>query len=718
MTQHLPTKIALIVAATVLLVTLTAAISIGWITRALDRQALEQSIIQVQIVRENILSQIDTITVDYSKWDWAFDAVRSGTDLEWIFGNIGSAALIGEAVQLAVIWNGGYEHELGWDDTGVLEPRSDLVSESTLLAIEAHLATVEPGNFDAVEFFQWREDELFAMAASHFEPVENPGRVPEDERFGGILLMGTRLDTEAMAAIAKGLSLTGTQISLEAPDDGPSIALPGLDGNPVAYLGWDRPRPGTAMLKRMTPFLILMIATSAVLGALNMQVARRGAQNLVLAEQWASRAARTDILTGLPNRSAFNVAVDSDTDARERAIIYLDIDDFKRVNDSIGHEAGDQVIVEVARRLTEILSRDSLLARIGGDEFVIVLTGPGAARRATEIALKAQETFRRPFNILGHQMRLRAAVGYAVRVGCGARGDGLVRQADLAMYAAKRHRGGAPVAFSSVLESDSQNAAVVERGLRGALERPAELSMLYQPITTMDGRMVRAEALVRWTSPTLGAVGPDRFIPVAERAGLIVDLGRKIVGLVCEDLVNNPDLQVSLNISPLQLMSPHFVPELIDELKKRDVATERIEIELTESVIVDDPALAGERLEELQAAGFSTALDDFGTGYSSMAYLSKMRFQTLKIDRSFAARVRGSDQEAAVIDGMIRIAHGLGLRVVCEGVESAKDCRRLIGLGCDFAQGYHFDRPLPIDALVSRWLRPSLSPPSRLIGSA
>jgi EAL domain-containing protein (putative c-di-GMP-specific phosphodiesterase class I) len=260
------------------------------------------------------------------------------------------------------------------------------------------------------------------------------------------------------------------------------------------------------------------------------------------------------------------------------------------------------------------------------------------------------------------------------------------------------------VAFGTILNDTSHNAGLIEHGLRQALERTAELSVVYQPITSMDGRMVRAEALARWTSPDLGAVPPDQFIAVAERAGLIVDLGRRLIALVCKDLVAFPDLAISLNISPLQLMSPDFIPALIHDLKRWHIDVSRVEIELTESVIVDDTLLAAERLSELRAAGFSIALDDFGTGYSSMGYLTRLQFDTLKIDKSFVGRISGSKKEASVVDGMIRMAHGLDLQVVCEGIRTAEEFEYLKELGCDLAQGYHFDPPLPVTTLAEKWL--------------
>jgi EAL domain-containing protein (putative c-di-GMP-specific phosphodiesterase class I) len=316
---------------------------------------------------------------------------------------------------------------------------------------------------------------------------------------------------------------------------------------------------------------------------------------------------------------------------------------------------------------------------------------------------------------MGHQLSLRTAIGYAVQTDEDTTGDDLVRQADLAMYGAKRQREGGPVAFSHLLETATRDAALIEQGLRRALDRPGELSVVYQPIAAMDGRMVRAEALARWTSPELGSVPPNQFIAVAERTGLIIDLGRRLIDLVCRDLAAHPDLKVSLNVSPLQLMAPDFIPGLVRDLSRYGVDVPRVEIELTESVIVDDTRLAAERFEELHAAGFSIALDDFGTGYSSMGYLARLRFHTLKIDRSFVSKVLATDQDAAVVDGMIRIAHGLGLQVVCEGIETAEELGRLREFGCDLAQGYHLDRPLPIHALAGRWL-PHPTPSGAVVG--
>jgi EAL domain-containing protein (putative c-di-GMP-specific phosphodiesterase class I) len=217
--------------------------------------------------------------------------------------------------------------------------------------------------------------------------------------------------------------------------------------------------------------------------------------------------------------------------------------------------------------------------------------------------------------------------------------------------------------------------------------------------------MIRAEALARWTSPEFGSVPPDRFIAVAERAGLIAELGRRILRRICDDLKDYPELLVSINISPLQLMAPDFVGMLVRELREKNIEPARVEVEMTEAILVDNPDLVSQRLQELRSAGFTTALDDFGTGYSSIGYLEQLKFNVLKIDKSFVKDLDTSSKRLTVVQSMICMAHAMDLHVVCEGVEYAEQLDLLRSAGCDFIQGYHFDQPLPLSALVVRWLK-------------
>ncbi|MBP1805229.1 putative bifunctional diguanylate cyclase/phosphodiesterase [Rubellimicrobium aerolatum] len=697
--HRLPSLIASVTGVAMLIFATTTVASILWMAQALDRQALTQSETQARVARDHLLSQARVITIDYAKWDAAHRAILDG-DAAWLFDNIGSSALMGEAVQLAAIWGGPSDIDIGWETGGDKSGQPGILPPATRAAVDRQLAGARPGTFGGTEFFAWRNGGLFVLGASHFEPVENAPLFPEAKRQVGQLVMGIRIDRGLVAGIADAIALTGLEVVRRPAPDRPSVTLPGVDGTPVGHITWDVPRPGTAMLDRLLVPLSLVAVATALLAILAMRLLRRSASDLVAAEQRASTAARRDPLTGLPNRAAFQEALALPARTGERAILFLDLNGFKGVNDSLGHAAGDAVIVSLARRIALLLGPGALLARISGDEFVLMVTGPEARERIAALAEAIARSFDDPFEVLGHQLRVSAAIGYAVQDGDAMRGADLVRQADLAMYEGKRLGGRAPVAFGALIEEGVRNALVLERALRTALAaRPEEFSVAYQPILGIDGRFRRAEALARWTSAEHGEVPPDRFIALAEKAGLVIDLGRIILGRVRDDLAADAGLRVSVNISSLQLLAPDFIADLVADLRARSIDPARIQVELTESVLVRDPAQAARHLHELRAAGFGVALDDFGTGYSSVAYLDQLSFDTLKIDRSFVSEVRHSPKRHALLRTMIQMAHGLDLEVVCEGVESEDDLRLLAELGCDLVQGFHLGRPMPVSEL-------------------
>lgn len=694
-------------AGTIIIFMLTLAASVLWLTRALDNQSDVHSAQLVGSAFANLLEQTAKTTLDYSKWDEAAAAMQAG-DIDWVYDNIGESATLGEAFQLAVAWRGGLSREVGWRSDQVVEGRSALVSADVLALVEDRLAPIPVGAYAAASFFGWHGSELYAMAASRVERSDAKAGDP-DVRVPRLLL-GQRVGGDLLRSIERSTLADAILISRARLADRPSLPLMGVHGRPVAYVSWRTPLLGSSMLSRMLPLLLLVTALATSLALVAMALVGRSAHHLVRAERQSSVAARTDRLTGLPNRFAFSEALATPAAAGERAILFLDLNGFKRINDTMGHAAGDLVVQQVAQRLNGLRDRRSMLARIGGDEFVFIVSGFDAQRRIERLARAVEQSLVEPFRILGHELHLQAAVGYAVQATELASGEDVVRQADLAMYEAKRHKAG-PVAFGSMIDQADCEARTLERALREALARPAEQGsefwVAYQPIVDVrTGCLARAEALARWTSPTLGVVPPGRFIAVAERSGLMVELGRRVLRRLCDDLASHPGLHVSLNVSAVQLTAPTFVSELVSELARRQISPSRVEVELTESMVVDDTGLAAARLEELHKAGFSTALDDFGTGYSSIGSLRQMSFDTLKIDRSFVAGLGTSSKQMTLCNAMVLLGQALDLKIVCEGVETAKELHSLGVLGCDLAQGYHFDRPLTIERLVDRWLAP------------
>ena len=628
--------------------------------------------------------------------------------MAWLWQNVGLSAHTGEAFQLVVAWGGGLRSDAGWAVGETEAPRSGVLDPLTLAEAEVALRAVPINTYDGIQFFAWHRGELWVLGAARVEVGD--GAVDPlvlDEAIGRFLL-GHRLDAEAVTSIEGDRVVRNLSITPNAPEGRSVVPLPGGDGQPVAYLAWDTPQPGSEMLGRLLAPLALAVLLTIALAARGLRFVQASARNLVEAEVQATRAARTDALTGLPNRAAFNEVIARPAKAGARAVLFLDVNGFKRINDSIGHAAGDEVIVIVAERLSRLVRPDHFLARIAGDEFVFVLTSPHAGAWAELLAREVEGLLEAPLSVMGHQMRIAMAMGYAVQMDEQATGADLVRQADLAMYEAKRHPGSGLVGFNPMIEQASHDASIIEKALRGAMARGGELSIAYQPIVTQDGRLAHAEALARWTSPELGVVPPGRFIAVAEQAGLIVELGWRLFQLICDDLAAHPGLNVSLNVSPLQLMAPDSILTFRSELERRGVDPGRIEIELTESVVVDDARLASTRLHQIHDAGFSTALDDFGTGYSSVGYLRQMGFDTLKVDRSFVSQTVQSPKGRDVVSGIITMAHGMGLRVVCEGVETAEELEVLRELGCDLAQGYYLGRPMALTALQEIWQPESL----------
>jgi diguanylate cyclase (GGDEF)-like protein len=702
--HRLPIQIAAVMAGTIVVFATTLTLAVLWLTQALDRQARLDSVQLVDRALAGLVESTTLVTLNYAKWDQAAERIEAG-DLPWLYENMGSSAIVGLSANLVVLWGGPLPRELGWLDQSPGSGMSGLAGSRTVALADERLASIPLGVAEAASFFVWRGNDLFAVSASRIERVLRPDPALADAQIARVLT-GRRIARSELAQLAETAQLAGLELTRRRPaPDRIALALPGGSSRPVAWLTWEPPSPGSAILGDMLPILLPVSLLASGLGLTGMLMSGRSARNLVRAQASASAAAHTDPLTGLPNRAAFNRTLAEPARAGERAVLFLDVNGFKRINDSNGHAAGDEVIVRLARRLEALAGPDCLLARIGGDEFVFVVTGSNAAFRTEWLAHAAERAIAPPFQVGGHAMQLQAAMGHAVQSSDAMSAGDLVRQADLAMYEAKRRRSRDPVAFGDMIEQASHDARAIERALRGALDRPGELWIAYQPLVpAAGGPLARAEALARWTSPELGPVPPDRFIAVAERAGLIVELGRRLLRLVCDDLATYPSLSVSVNISALQLMAPDFVPDLIDLLRSEGIDPSRVQVELTESLVVDDPALAARRIRELHEVGVSAALDDFGTGYSSIGTLRQLEFDALKIDRSFVSGLEEAPQRLALVNAMILLAHALGLKVVCEGVETETEQSTLREIGCDLVQGYGIDRPLPIEALAARWL--------------
>jgi len=413
--------------------------------------------------------------------------------------------------------------------------------------------------------------------------------------------------------------------------------------------------------------------------------------------------ANHDPLTGLPNRSYFqdflgHALARAQREKSQVSLLFIDLDRFKHINDSQGHEVGDQVLRIVANRLDEQLRADDFVARLGGDEFAVILTHAPASRTPSRVAYKLLQAPAEPFRLAQRRYAIGASIGISVYPDDGLDANTLLRQADLAMYQAKHRRSGFEY-FSDELNTVAQQLQTLESGLRQALERD-ELALLYQPkIDLASGRVVGLEALIRWLPGTGASVGSEQLIPVAEETGLIVPLGRWVVRAACEQWIAWRDAgcdppPVAVNLSPRQFSDAHLIDDIDAILKETGMDPAHLQLEVTESAAMDNPVRSFGMLEALRQRGLHVYIDDFGTGYSNLGQLKRMPIDALKIDRSFVSDVLTDSDDAEIVNANIRLAHALKLRVVAEGVELADQVAFLRQNGCDEIQGYIVSKPL------------------------
>ncbi|HJV95014.1 MAG TPA: EAL domain-containing protein, partial [Albitalea sp.] len=424
-----------------------------------------------------------------------------------------------------------------------------------------------------------------------------------------------------------------------------------------------------------------------------------------LAERRLSYLAHNDHLTGLPNRMQFiehleQAIAEADHNERLVGIVFLDLDRFKYINDSLGHQAGDMLLQELAVRLNGAVRRGDTVARFSGDEFALVLADMAHVDDATRVAQKILDVFKQPFRLSGHELFLTASLGITLYPFDDRDAPGLLRNADVAMYRAKESGRNSYQFYVAEMTAKVTERLSLENDLRSALER-GELLLHYQPIADCKtGRLFGMEALLRWNHPSRGLISPLQFIPLAEETGLIVPIGEWVLRAACEQCkawhkLGYPSLNVAVNLSARQFHRHDLAASIYNILQATGLNPASLTLELTESLIMQQADASIAALRELKARDMRLSVDDFGTGYSSLSYLKRFPIDTLKIDKSFVRDIPGDADDAAIAGAVITMAHSLGLKVVAEGVETAEQLRFLHEHGCDTMQGYYFSRPLP-----------------------
>jgi len=416
-----------------------------------------------------------------------------------------------------------------------------------------------------------------------------------------------------------------------------------------------------------------------------------------------------DHLTQLPNRSLFYEYLEHEIVIAKRnkgkvAVLFIDLDRFKNVNDSLGHQAGDQLLIDVSQCIQQSIRDEDIAARQGGDEFMLLLRNIKDIDHVAIIAENIIKKIQIPFSIAKNKVSIGSSIGISIYPDDGKNIEELIKHADIAMYHAKEKGRGNYQFFDEFMNKTNVERIKLEQRLSLAIEKNL-FQMYYQPKINRQGKVIGAEALIRWFDEELGFVPPDKFIPIAEDNGMIHQIGKQVVEMVCQQLKqwqaqNIIDFSIAINISSKQLLHPNFISKLVQKIKQYQLRHRDLELEITETAILENLEEAKSVVTQLSNSGFTMALDDFGTGYSSLAYLHQLPFDCLKIDRSFVCDIPDNHNSVTLTKSIIKLAQSMDMHVVAEGVENDTQKHFLWASECDYCQGYGISRPLAVDDFV------------------
>jgi diguanylate cyclase (GGDEF)-like protein len=533
-----------------------------------------------------------------------------------------------------------------------------------------------------------------------------------------IVLSVKFIDRDVLTDIAAQLRLTHLR-KIDTTDVPPGdfiYTLSNPHGGIIARFAWTPKQPGAEIVASVVPFVAVALAGFALLAAFVLRYMRRTAAAIAAGETRLRHLAMHDPLCGLPNRIFFGERLEAVIEevrngSAPAAVFYIDLDHFKDVNDTLGHPVGDELIRNVTLRLSHTLRGGDLVARLGGDEFAVISSVGDNRERMMAVAARIIAALCAPYAIGKQNIVIGASIGIAViDRNCGAAAD-IMRYADMALYRAKSEGRSRACVYDAAMDAELSNRKLLEGDLREAIENDS-LQVFYQPIVNNSGEVVvGVEALCRWNHPVRGEIPPSEFIPAAEHSGLIVELGAWVLRRALIDGKAWPGLSVAVNVSPLQFRRTDFADVVELALAEAEFDPARLELELTESVLLGNVESAEAGMLRLKAIGVRLALDDFGTGYSSLHYLRRFPFDRLKIDRSFVNSIEKAADAAAIVHAVVSLGRGLGMKVTAEGVETADQQLFLRAAGVHCMQGYRFGKAVPAVQIAARLKSPDAFEP-------
>ena len=688
-----------------------------WAVVSVDEEAIRR---QAAFVASGIRAVYDRLPIEQESaviWDEAVLRTRAD-DQAWMQENLGewmgsyfghdsdyvlnaSNEPVHAMQQLETLPASAYEKEAAAIAPLVIELRRDLAEASRGLE-DSTGAIAELGVEDIAVLGD-------ALAIISIKPIlPHSARLTQAPGTEFVHVAVQRLDEDIEREIGLQFDIDDVRIHAAASPEPDQLAVPIADarGDVLGYVTWSGDRPGLRVLREMAPG-----TASAILAGLGLLVwllarLRRSSSELEASEAQAHYLAFHDTLTGLPNRALFEDRLDRALLSAQRqngmvALHAVDIDRFKNVNDTLGHAAGDELIRQVASRLESAVGREDTVARLGGDELAVIQTDVRSDKEAEELAARLLEVISQPFHLLGERAHTSASIGIVLSQHPAADREELLRKADIALYQAKARGRNRYELFTGDMDDLVKQRRLIERELRQALETRTQLNLVYQPIFAADSSTILgAEALVRWDHPVHGRLAPEVFVSVAEERALIEPLGEWVLRQACAFAMRSDLPWVAVNVSPIQFRNPDFPERVSDTLRAAGLTPQRLQLEITESVLLDHNGTTSASLKRLREMGVRIALDDFGTGYSSMSYLRTYAADKLKIDRSFVSQLGASPESDAIVRAIVALARALKLRITAEGVETPAQRDHLAAIGCHELQGYLLSKPVGEEELL------------------
>ncbi|WP_158784775.1 EAL domain-containing protein [Pantoea sp. BAV 3049] len=695
----------------VLLITFSAAsFTVWWATSRSNASAEAQ---QQQIIKTSLSQSLEEMIIQHrslSLWDpLARQLALTPKNTAWLNQNVGSwlSGMFGH--QLVYILDANNQPVYRWENGKNVSATQFAHLQQPVMAMVQQLQIPRQSGShhrDRVDF-TLIDNRPAALAMGTVD-----GDNGQSSRF--TLVSIKYLDSNYLESLAQRSLLKDLRYVDGNPDpNGANWLLTNKEGKPLGHLSWRPDAPGTQMLHVIGPLVLVVVLIITMICVvmirrlwLSSLKLSQSLLQLSASEAQAQHLAFHDVLTGLPNRALVEDRLTQLLSKLIRndeqvALLLLDLDRFKLVNDTYGHHAGDDLIIEVGHRLSHLVREKDSVGRLGGDEFVVIIDGVHSPRDIQQLCEKIIESLGRSFTLLGSETWIGVSIGVALAPQDATDRSEIMRKADIALYEAKSQGRGQYRVFEQVMDESVKTRQQVAADLRLALQTKRDLAVYYQPLMDISGqKVVGLEALMRWNHPVRGPVPPTEFIPLAEEMGLIIQIGEWVLREACRVSLAWPELTIAVNVSPLQFRASGFVERIKAIVKKEKTLPSRIELEITEGVLIEDEKEAQEIIKELRQAGFRIALDDFGTGYSSLNYLSHFPVDKIKIDRSFTQSLGMTENSVAIIESVVKLGQAMGLTVTAEGVETSSQMSALAEAGCNQLQGYLFSQAVPESQIV------------------